>query len=328
MQQHFTIIGTGLYLPPRRLTAEDVDRRAGLPDGWTRKHTGVLNRHECSPPETLASMALEAIGLALREAAMDWSDLDLLIDGSTCRHQPIPCNAAYLQHARGPSAAGVPCMDIHSTCLGFILSLHAANALLATGMYRHIMLVCSETALKGVNWREPESACLMGDGAAAVLLRRAEPGPTYHFAHQTLPEHLDACHVRGGGFVLPPMACTAETEHQFRFHMDGRRLLHVACRYLPPMAARLVEDSGLPGDDLQVIPHQAAPRALGVIRRRLGVPPERFHDRVAQLGNLIAASIPAVLHLCRREGVVDRGMPLMLLGTSAGYSQAGLIFRL
>ena len=182
MQQHFTIIGTGLYLPPRRLTAEDIDRRAGLPDGWTRKHAGVLNRHECTPPETLASMALEAIGQALREAALDWSDLDLLIDGSTCRHQPIPCNAAYLQHARGPSAAGVPCMDIHSTCLGFILSLHAANALLATGMYRHIMLVCSETALKGVNWREPESACLMGDGAAAVLLRRTEPGPTYHFA--------------------------------------------------------------------------------------------------------------------------------------------------
>ncbi len=263
----------------------------------------------------------------LNEAELDWSDLDLLIDGSTCRHQPIPCNAAYLQHRLGDPVAGVPCMDIQSTCLGFILALHVANALMATGSYRHIMIVCSETALMGVNWREPESACVMGDGAAAVLLRRAEPRPTFFFAHQTMPQHLDACQVRGGGFVLPPTACTAESEHEFRFHMDGPRLLHIACRHLPPMTARLVQDAGLPGDELHVIPHQAAPRALAIIRRLLRFPPERFHDRAAQLGNLIAASIPAVFHLCLRDGVIDRGAPIMLLGTSAGYSQAGLIFR-
>jgi 3-oxoacyl-[acyl-carrier-protein] synthase-3 len=327
MLQHFTIIGTGLYLPRRQLTAEDIDQRAGLPAGWTRKHAGVLVRHECTPPETLASMALEAIGQALREAALDWGDLDLLIDGSTCRHQPIPCNAAYLQHGLGVSDKGVPCMDIQSTCLGFILALHVANALLGTGSYRHIMIVCSETALMGVNWQEPESACLMGDGAAAVLLRRTEPKPTCFFAHQTMPQYLDTCQVCGGGFVLPPTAFTAETEHEFRFHMDGPHLMQIACKQLPPMTARLVHDAGLAGDDLHVIPHQAAPRALAMIRRLLRFPPERFHDRVAHLGNLIAASIPAVLHLCRRDGRFDRGTSVMLLGTSAGYSQAGLIFR-
>ena len=328
MQQHFTIIGTGLYLPSRRLTAEDVDHRAGLPDGWTRQHAGVLLRHECTPPESLASMALEAIGMALREASLEWSDLDLLIDGSTSRHQPIPCNAAYLQHGRGSTEPGVPCMDIQSTCLGFILALHVANGLLAIGSYQHIMIVCSETALRGVDWREPESACLMGDGAAAVLLRRVEPTPTYGFAHQTMPQYLDACQVRGGGFVLPPTEYTPQNEHEFRFHMDGRRLLHIARRYLPPMTSRLIDEADLSGDDLHVIPHQAAPRALGIIRRLLGFPPERFHDRVAQLGNMIAASIPAVLHQCVREGVVKSGTDVMLLGTSAGYSQAGLIFRL
>src|SRR6266545_1439040 len=98
MWQHFEIIGTGLYLPQRKLTAEDIDRRAGLSAGWTRTHTGVLVRHECAPPETLGSMAREAVAGALGEAALGWGDLDLLLDASTCRHQPIPCNAAYLQH--------------------------------------------------------------------------------------------------------------------------------------------------------------------------------------------------------------------------------------
>ncbi len=328
MRQHFTFAGTGLYLPRRQLTAEDVDRRAGLPAGWTRTHAGVLLRHECAPPETLASMAHKAIDMALGESGLDWGDLDLLIDASTCRHQPIPCNAAYLQHGLGPSVKGVPCMDVQSTCLGFLLALHVANALLGTEAYRHILIVCSEAALMGVNWREPESACLMGDGAAAVLLRRTEPSPTFFFAHETLPQHLEACQVRGGGLVLPPNACNAETEHEFRFHMDGPRLLHIASRHLPPMVTRLLDESVVSRETLHVVPHQAAPRAVALMRRLLRFPPEQFHDRVAHLGNLIAASVPAVLHLCRRDGLLPSGTPVMLLGTSAGYSQAALIFRM
>src|SRR4051812_30365196 len=97
MLQHFEIIGTGLHLPAKRLTDEDVDHRAGLPAGWTREHCGVLVRHECAPPETLGSMAREAAAAALAEAGLGWPDVDLIIDGSTCQHQPIPCNAAHLQ---------------------------------------------------------------------------------------------------------------------------------------------------------------------------------------------------------------------------------------
>jgi 3-oxoacyl-[acyl-carrier-protein] synthase III len=35
-----------------------------------------------------------------------------------------------------------------------------------------------------------------------------------------------------------------------------------------------------------------------------------------------------VLHLCRAERRIASGDPVLLLGTSAGYSQAGLIFRM
>lgn len=328
MNQHFEVRGTGLYLPGHKLTDEDVDARAGCPAGWTRSHIGVLERYECRPPENMATMACRAIELAMQDAAIGWDGIDLIIDGSTCRCQPIPCNAAFYQQYLGPAAQGIPCMDVQSTCLGFILGVHVANALLAAGSYRHILIVCSETALQGVDWAEPESACLMGDAAAAVVLRRVEPSPTYFFAHETHSQYLDACQVRRGGHLLPPTTFTPDTESEFRFHMDGHRLLHAVRRHLVPMVESLIHESGIARDDLRVIPHQAAPRALAIVRRLLDFPAERYQDRVARMGNLIAASIPAVLHLAREERSIRAGDPVLLMGTSAGYSQAGLIFRM
>ncbi len=328
MWQHFEIIGSGLHLPQRKLTAPDVDARAGLPTGWTAEHTGVLERYECVAPETLTTMAQRAIEQAMREAAIPWSDVDLILDASTCRHQPIPCNAAVIQNALGSDAEGIACMDVQSTCLGFIVALQVANALFGTGGYRNILIVCSEAALLGVNWNEPESACLMGDGAAAVVLRRSEPRPGYVYAHQTFAQHLDVCQIRGGGHLLPVTTYTAETDSTFRFHMDGPQLLRVAAKHLPSMAQSLLRDADLEPDGVHLVPHQAAPKALNLIRRLLHFKADHFHNRVATMGNLIAASIPAVLHQCRVEGLLPKGQPVMLLGTSAGYSQAGVIFRM
>jgi 3-oxoacyl-[acyl-carrier-protein] synthase-3 len=328
MWQHFEIIGSGLNLPQHKLSATDVDARAGLPSGWTAAHTGVLERYECLAPETLATMAHRAIADAMREASIAWSEVDLILDASTCRHQPIPCNAAKIQESFGREADGIACMDVQSTCLGFIVGLQVANALLGTGAYRNIVLVCAEAALLGVDWNEPESACLMGDGAAAVVLRRADARPGYFYAHQTFAQHLGVCQIRGGGHLLPVTQYTAATDSTFRFHMDGPQLLRVAAKHLPPMTEALLRDAQLAPEDVHVVPHQAAPKALSLVRRLLRFKADRFHNRVATMGNLIAASIPAVLHQTRTEGLLPKGAPVMLLGTSAGYSQAGLIFTL
>jgi len=326
--QYFEIAGCGFYLPQVVLSAEDIDRRAGLAEGWTRTHVGVLSRHECVAPETLGSMATFAARAALSDASLGWGDIDLILDASTSRHRPIPCNAAHLQAHFGVEAHGIPCFDIQGTCLGFILATHVANGLFAAGSYRHILIVCSEGGLAGVNWREPESAGLLGDGAAAVVLRRREPAPGYHFVQETYSEHLDICQVQGGAHLLPPFAYRPENDADFRFHMDGPRVFRVACKYLPPMVDVLSQRTGIAREDLQVLPHQASPRAVEAMRRFLGFDADRFHNRVERFGNLVSASIPALLHECRRERIVNTGDRVLLLGTSAGYSQAALIFRM
>ncbi len=329
MLQHFDIIGTGLFLPAQRWSAEEIDARADLPVGWTRTHAGVLNRHACDiPRETLADMAQAAVAAALADAGVGWGEVDLLIDASTSRGQPIPCNAVQVLARFGEPAVGVAGFDVQSTCLGFIVAVQVANGLLASGAYRHVVIVCSEAGFAAVNWKEPESACLVGDAAAAVVLRRREPTPTYFHIHETFPQYVEACQIRGGGHNLSPMDYRPEIDHEYRFHMDGPQLFRAAGKHLPPMTRRLIEQANVDPARLQVVPHQASPRAVEILRRLMAFTPEQYHDRVAHLGNMASASIPAVFHQCRAEGRIVAGQDVLFLGTSAGYSQAGLIFRM
>jgi 3-oxoacyl-[acyl-carrier-protein] synthase III len=327
VQQFFEIAGTGHYLPKHQVSATEVEQRAGLEAGWVMQNTMVETRYECRPPETLTSMATEAIHAALHNAKLSIESIDMILDGSTCRQQPIPCNAAMIQASLGEMARGIPCVDIQSTCLGFISAVVMANGLFATAGMEHVLIVCSEAGLAGINWAEPESATIIGDGAAAVVLRRRAPTPTFFYRHETFSQHIHECQVRGGGHLLPYFEHNAENDHEFRFRMDGPRLFRTALKRLPPMIEAILEDANLTPDQLLAIPHQASPRAVDAMREMLGFDASRFINRTAKTGNLIAASIPLVLSQLRQERAIESGRPLMFLGTSAGYSQAAVIFE-
>lgn len=326
MKQHFRLLGTGSDLPGPGVSASELETRLDLPQGWIERHTGVETRYECTSPDTLETMARNAILRAMEDAALTWNEIDLVIDCSTSRHQPIPCNAAVLQSLFLPQAQRIPCMDVHSTCLGFLVGLNVANALFAAGSARRILLVASEAPLRAANPAEPESSTLLSDGAAAVILEQQLPHPGYGFRHETWAEHLDECQVRGGGHRMPAFEFTRDQDREYRFHMDGPRLFRTALRRLPPMIRQLFLDRGMSLDEVLFIPHQASPHGVEAIRKKLGVAPERFLNRSRTLGNMAAASIPVVLDQCRRSGDWSNDQPICLVGTSAGYSQAALVF--
>ena len=298
-------------------------------------HCGVATRYECRAPESMLTMGATAARNALEAAHVSWQDIDLIIDCSTSRYRPIPCNAAHYQHTVGRDARGIPCFDVQSTCLGFIVALQTANALMMTESYRHILIVASEAALTGVNWQQPESAGLMSDGAAAAVLRFSSTNLPLVMAHETFGEHLDLCKVDGGAHFLPAFEYSENRRSEFLFDMNGPALFRVAASRLPKMVRSTVtqwaQRIGNPDaaiTDLQSIPHQASPKALDTMLQLLGTTPDRFQIAVRDIGNMAAASLPFMLdrYLQRPAAETQSGQPVMLLGTSAGYSQAAMIF--
>ena len=326
MKQHFKIIGSARALPGKCITAEELDRRGGQPAGWTLQHTGVRFRYEAVEPESGTSLGRQVILDALDSAGLGLADLELLVDASLSLQQPIPSNSALLQEALGPGAAGCATMDIHASCMGFIVALQAVNGLFASGAYRRAVIVCAETPLRGVNWEEPESSHLMGDGAAAVVVEACPPSENCAFSLQTFGAGAQLCRVQGGGHRLPPYAYTPERHASYQFHMDGKGVHKFASLHLPPMVREAVAHGGTPLEQLHVIPHQASGPSIELLARRLNINRDRLHSSVENHGNLVAAGIPFVLHATR--ALLAAGTRTMLIGTAAGYSQAVAIFSL
>ncbi len=334
-RQNFVIAGTAGYTPSKSITAEEIDLRIGEQPGWTRAHVGVETRYECKAPETMLTMSKHVIQTALDRASITWSNVDLLIDCSTTRCRPIPCNAAHHLALFGEETRGIAGFDIQSTCLGFLLALNTANALFSTGAYRHIVLVASECAMEGINWQQPESAALIGDGAAAVVLRASEQFGTVVMHHQVYGEHLETCRIDGGAHNLLPFEYSDKRRAEYSFNMNGPAVFRAAISKLPRMVRTVVEEWSSSErrsldavKEIHVIPHQASPRALEAVQALLATSPERFHSCVRHTGNMAAASLPFMLNWCLENKRIPAGSPCMLLGTSAGYAQAAMIFTL
>lgn len=326
MNQYFTIVGSARALPRRKIYADELDQKLGLAPGWTARHTGVLTRHASSDQQETEAITRQVCMGAIADAGKTLAEIDLIVDASLCVQQPIPCNAALVQRTLGPAAAGIPCIDVHASCLGFLAALNVVNGLLASESAHRALIVCVETPLQGVNWDEPESACLMGDGAAAFVVERAaEPRPC-GFGFATYAEGAHLCEVLGGGHRLPPFKYAAANQSAYQFHMDGKAVHKLASKRFPPLLDKVLAQSGRQLGELDTIPHQASGPALEFMRRRLGVAEERFHVSIAEHGNLVAASIPYVLDSVRRR--LPPGAPILLVGTAAGYAQAAGIFGL
>jgi 3-oxoacyl-[acyl-carrier-protein] synthase-3 len=164
----------------------------------------------------------------------------------------------------------------------------------------------------------------MGDGAAAFVLQAAERTDRCGFFLESFAEGARLCEVRGGGHRLPPMAYAETRRADFQFHMDGKAVHRFASQHFPALLERALRETGCSLAQLEIVPHQASGPALEFMRRRLDLPAARFHVSIAEHGNMVAAGIPYVLDGVWRR--LQRGAPILAIGTAAGYTQAAAIF--
>ena len=312
------ITGWGLALPERRQSAEELAPLIGKSADWIRRRAGVENRHisEVSMPALAARAAREALG--------DGPPPDLVINASGVAYQVLPDTSVFIQQELG--FEGIPSFSIHATCLSFIVALNNVAALIETGSYKRVLIVSADLGSRGRNFDEPESAALLGDGAAAVVV---EPSNTsallgYHF--NTWPSGAKHTEVRGGGTRLHPQD-PRTTPADNLFSMNGPAVFKLARKLGGPMIEQLLANAGVEKSDIDLlVPHQAS--GFGVkVYSRYGFDDERIVNLVSEQGNCVAASIPMALVTAVKQGRISRGDTIMLIGTGAGLSIGGLVLR-
>ncbi len=335
------ILGTGAVQPATVVTAEDLDRRLGLPLGTCLERNGVRARHFVDAADTSSALGASAIARALDAAGLAATDLDAILFSGVMSEQPMPSTAVLIHRRLGARAAGVTCFDINASCVGFLKACEVAANGIATGLWRRVAVVAAELASKGLNWSDLDTCTLFGDGAAAAVLGRAAPedGAAFLAMRSALySEGAEASVMVAGGSRFnirnPP-----PSPDDYLFRMHGHRLLRLTQQHLPAFLDDLL--AAAPEVSL-VVPHQASAIGLAFLRRLLAAradgmarpadraapaPPLPFVDILAEKGNQVSASLPTALDHAIRTGGLGRGQTAVLVATGAGLALSGLALR-
>ena len=77
----FRVLGTGMYVPPRVVTNDDLSQFLETNDEWITQRVGVKERH-ISTNETAADMGAKAARAALENSGVAAEEIDLILAAS------------------------------------------------------------------------------------------------------------------------------------------------------------------------------------------------------------------------------------------------------
>ena len=316
------ISGTGIYLPPRVETSEELVTKINKPVDWIHQKAGVFERR-------VSDIDVDKMGaIAGREALNNGPPPDLIINASGVPKQTIPDTSTFFQKELGFD--GVPSFSIHCTCLSFIAALHTASSLIQSKSYKRILIISSDRGTVGRNFNEPESASLLGDGAAAVLVEPSDIKDRSQFLYHTMktwPSGTELTEVRGGGTRRHPLDPNTSRNDNL-FSMDGPAVYKIARKEVYRMLLKTLKETGLKRQSIDwVIPHQASKKAVEAYSTIGGFKKEKVLETVSRFGNCVAASVPMTLVMAIKNDQIKRDDLVMLIGTGAGLSAACSIFR-
>lgn len=322
------LAGTGIGLPAKAVTNEQLSERVETSDAWINQRTGIRQRYLVAEGETLLSLSLEASRAALSDAGLDPQELDMALVATMSPQMLTPSTACRLVDALGATPAGA--LDVNAACSGFVYALNLAAGMIAAGTMRNILVVGAEVLSQAVDWDDRRTCVLFGDGAAAAVLS-ADAGPDQGCLFQ-------AMHSDGGGYrdlYCPRIKEDIPQDDSIfsgalnTIQMNGREIYRFAVTTLERTIHEAVEGAGIKLDDLKaIIVHQSNARIIEGAVKRLGLTDDRIYVNIDRFGNTAAASVPICLHELRASGKLVEGDLVLMVALGGGLTWASGLWRI
>jgi 3-oxoacyl-[acyl-carrier-protein] synthase-3 len=309
-----SITGIGAYAPDRVLTNDELSSIVDTSDEWIMERTGIRERRIAAPEQALTDLALPAARVALEQAGVKASEVDLLLCATVTPDMMFPTSSALLADMLGASDAGA--YDLLAGCTGFMYALAQGYGMIAAGLAETALVVGGDVLSRILDWTDRSTLVLFGDGAGAVVLQKVEKAGFLGF-------ELGA--DGGGGIHLSlPGSGSRRMEDATGngyVHMNGREVFKFATRVLVSSAQAVLDSCGASVDDVDVyIPHQANVRIMDHAAQKLGIPRDRMVVNVDRYGNTSSGSIPLALVDAQAEGRLREGDLVLMTGMGAGLT--------
>ena len=306
------IVGTGSYLPAQVLTNDDLARQIDTSDAWIRARTGIRERRIAAPAEKTSDLAEHAARAALAAAGIAPAEIDLIIVATTTPDMIFPSTACILQAKLGTH--GGPAFDVQAVCSGFVYALSIADRMVAGGAARNALVVGAEIYSRILDWGDRGTCVLFGDGAGAVVLTPSRvPG--------ILSSHLHADGAYRDILWVPGSVDRGEVTGSPFVRMDGPAVFKFAVNVMAQVANEALAANGVEASAIDwLIPHQANIRIIDATAKKLHLPREKIVATVERHANTSAASIPLALDEAVRDGRIQLGHRVMLIGVGGGFT--------
>lgn len=313
------IIGTGKYVPDRILSNQELEQMVETNDEWIVTRTGIRERRLAAAEQATSDLAYQASLKAIEAAGIAIEDIDLIIVSTITPDMFFPSTACLLQEKLGAKQAAA--FDLSAACSGFIYGLATASNMIATGMYKHVLVVGAETLSRITDYTDRNTCILFGDGAGAVVLGQVPAGRGFKsFELGADGGGGELLKVSGGGSRKPSTADTVSSKDHF-IYMAGNEVFKFAVRIMGGAAEEALRKAGMNKEDVDLlVPHQANVRIIQSALNRLDLPEEKCMINLDKYGNMSAASIPVALAEAVEQGKINEGDCLVFVGFGGGLT--------
>ncbi len=330
------ILSTGMYVPPKIVRNDDLASLMDTSDEWIRQRTGIEQRHWVEGKVSTSDLALKATEVALKNANLEASQIDMIILATLSPDHEFPGTACFLQKKLG--VPGIPALDVRQQCTGFIYSLSIADQFIRNGVYRNILVVGSEVHSKGLekNSHGRDVSVLFGDGAGAVILGATEitdPLTESHILSTHL--HADGTFAEELWTAAPGTGNSDDRINSAEIHeglhyprMNGKTVFMNAVKRMPETLLEGLAANGLKIEDIDLfVFHQANLRINDMIAKQFEIPEEKVFNTIQKYANTTAATIPIGLDEAVRAGKLKKGMLVASAAFGSGFTWGSAIYR-
>ncbi|MDR0842902.1 MAG: 3-oxoacyl-ACP synthase [Acidobacteriota bacterium] len=360
------IVGSGVCIPPNKVTNGMLSRIMGADDDWIRDRSGVESRYFVEEGTATSDLGVEAARAALENAQVNKEDLDLIIFATMTPDYYFPGCGSLLQAKLG--APEIPCFDLRQQCAGFLYGMRLADAHIRAGMAKTVLLVGAEVHTGFMPWTAenydymygrsdtpptPEElewndrfrniTVLFGDAGAAVVLKATESdGDGGDGADDVKGARgiidcilrangadFDRLYVPGVGFKHRPYVSVETILAGGHIpEMKGSYVYRSATNSMVAVAREILARNGLGIGDLSlVLMHQANLRINERVQKMLEIPDEKVIHNIHKYGNTTAATIPLLWDEAARTGRLRRGDLVLMVAYGAGMNWGALLLR-
>ena len=323
------ISGTGIYVPEKVVTNEDLSRILGediVP--FVTSVLGIHERHVCAENESTADLATQAARQALEVARLDSRELDLIILATDTPEQLSPATSVVVQHRLGAVNAGT--FDVNCACDGFVTALDTASKfIMADSTYRNVLVVGAYAISKYLDWHDKKTATIFADGAGALVLQATNDRPGFLAgklrADGSFHDHMG---IYAGGTHLPITNEILDEGMWTKVRFAKKYPAEVNTEGWPAIVDEVLAKAKLTLSDIKLFLFtQVNLSTIKEVMAKLELPMERTHTIMQKWGYTGSACIPMVLHDAINAGKLSRGDNLIMCASGGGLNMACVAFR-